>query len=185
MPTMTLDDVTPQTLSTWTLGKIPPTDPRSIDLIAGAVTAIRNYCGWHVSPVKAEEVTLDGKGGTIQKVRSTRIVSVQSVEDAGRPLQDRTDYTWSEAGMFRRTRGRWSCEFRDIVINLTHGYEATPDLVGVVHAVTSRAMSSPMGATREQALSLSVTWATSSPGVSGGLALYAHELELLDHYRAN
>lgn len=183
--TTSLDDVTAQTLSTYTGGKIPPEDPRLDLLIRGAVQGIRRHCGWHISPERAETLIRDGKGGNVQRVLSLNVVSVQSVVDAGQSLVDRQDYTWSEAGLFKRRRGRWSSDYRDVTISLTHGYADVPDLVSVVHAVVSRALSSPMGATREQAGALSVSWATTSPGVSGGLALLAHEISIVDTYKVH
>lgn len=180
---ITLGELTPELLTNYTRGKIRADDPRSEMLLSGAKRAIRNYCQWHVSPSREETLTMDGHGGRIQRLPSFHVTAVSEVKDAGVLLEYRTHYRWSESGMLSRTAGEWSHEFRDIDITFTHGHDDTPELVSVALAVVSRALSSPMGATREQAGQMSVSWSTTSPGVAGGMALLATELAILDHYR--
>lgn len=182
-PAVSLDDLTPELLTSYTKGKIRADDPRAPILLGGAVAAIRNYCHWHVSPSREETLTMDGHGGRIQRLPSFHVTDVQEVKDAGVLLEYRTGYRWSESGMLSRTHGEWSNEFRDVEITFTHGHASTPELVSVALAVVSRALASPMGATREQAGQMAVTWASTSPGVSGGMALLANELAILGNYR--
>jgi len=181
--TVTLDDLTPELLTSYTKGKIRADDPRSPLLLSGAVAAIRAYCQWHVSPSREETLIMDGHGGRIQRLPSFHVTEVAEVKDGGVLLEYRTGYRWSESGMLSRTNGEFSREFRDVEITLTHGHDNTPELVSVALAVVSRALASPMGATREQAGQMAVTWASTAPGVSGGMALLANELAILDGYK--
>jgi hypothetical protein len=178
-----LESVNGQTLSDFSQGKIRPNDPRSDLLIRGAVAGIRRHCGWHVSPSRTESVVLDGHGGPVERLPSLHVTEVGEVRDAGAVLTYRADYRWSAMGLLKRTRGSFSPHFRDVEVTFTHGHDDVPDLVGLVHSVVSRAMASPMGATREQAGTMSVSWATTAPGVSGGLVLLASELSMLSTFK--
>lgn len=178
-----LESITPDTLSEYTQGKIRASDPRSEPLLRGAVSAIRRYCRWHVSPERAETVILDGRGGNMQRLPSGHVVDVATVKDGDTVLVFKTDYRWTQAGLLSRSHGTWSPHFRDVEVTMSHGYGDVPDLVGLVHSVVSRAMASPLGATREQAGAMAVTWATTAPGVSGGLALMTNEMQILSSYK--
>lgn len=180
---MGLDLITPATLSAYTQGKIRETDPRSELLIRGAVAAIRRHCRWHISPAKVEEVVLDGRGGTMQRLPSIHVLDIQQVLDGDTELVFKIDYRWTQAGLLSRSHGRWSPHFRDVQVTMRHGFDDVPDLVALVHSVVSRAMASPLGATREQAGAMSVSWATTAPGVSGGLALLSNEMNMLSTFR--
>ena len=70
-------------------------------------------------------------------------------------------------------------------IKVQHGFDldAVADLKQVVQQVVGNAISSPLGATREQAGAVSVSWATTAPGVSGGLSLLERDLMILDRYK--
>ena len=93
------------------------------------------------------------------------------------------DFEWSANGELRRAGGSWPTSWRSVAVEFTHGFESAPDVEQVVLQVVAHALSSPMGATREQAGGLSVSWATTAPGVSGGMALLARDREVLDLYR--
>jgi hypothetical protein len=49
-------------------------------------------------------------------------------------------------------------------------------------AIAARGLSSPMGATREQAGALSVNWGMTTQGLAGGITPSAAERALMDHY---
>ena len=111
------------------------------------------------------------------------MTALTSVTESGTLLVDTTDYRWSADGSVKKTTGYWTDYYRDIDVVFTHGYNDVADLKQIVLAAVARGLSSPTGATREQAGALSVSWATVAPGVSGGLALLQHELAILDTYR--
>jgi len=174
--------LTPAAFSAATGGKVSPTDPRVQPLLDGATAGIRRYCGWHVAPKVTETLRFDGPGGNLLLLPSLRVVAVSSVTVRGVEL-DEDAFEWSEKGMLRRLGGCWPTRFRSVEVTLEHGFETAPDLVQIVQQVVANAISSPMGATREQAGQISISWATTAPGVSGGMSLLDRDLAILDMYR--
>jgi hypothetical protein len=173
----------PAELSAWTGGKISAGDPRAQPLLDAASAAIRRHCGWHITPVATEvTLTLDGPGGFLLVLPTLQLVGVRSIVEAGTALAD-DDFEWSANGEVRRLRGHWSSRYRSIVAVVDHGFESAPELKQVVLQVCASALSSPMGATREQAGQVSVSWATTAPGVAGGLALLERDLAVVNQYR--
>ncbi|QJD49823.1 head-to-tail adaptor [Microbacterium phage AvGardian] len=173
---------TPAELSAYTKGAISPTDGRSQLILDGASEAIRRYVGWNVAPPEDVTVTLDG-GGTVLYLPSLKVNSVASVLVDGVAV---TDFEWSRrTGNLRRKGGLAFPEvWGGIVVAFNSGYTAVPaDLKGVVLQVSSIALSSPTGATREQAGAVAMAWATTAPGVSGGLTLLERDLAIVDSYR--
>lgn len=173
---------TPAELSAYTKGLVSPTDERSQPLLDGATQAIRNYCGWNIAPAEDVTVTLDG-GGEVLYLPSLRVNSIASVTVNGSPL---ADYEWSRrTGNLRRPGHRAFPEvWGGIQVAFNSGYSVVPaDLKQIVLQVSTLALSSPTGATREQAGQVSMSWATTAPGVSGGLTLLDRDLRTLAAYR--
>lgn len=172
----------PAELSAYTKGNISPTDGRSQLILDGATQAIQRYAGWNIAPPEDVTVTLDG-GGRVLYLPSLKVNSVASVLVDGVAV---TDYEWSRrTGNLRRKAGACFPEvWGGIVVAFNSGYAAVPaDLKEVVLQVASVALSSPTGATREQAGAVAMAWATTAPGVSGGLTLLARDLAIVDSYR--
>lgn len=175
--------VTATQLADYSKGKISGTDPRVNDALIGASTAIRRYCGWHIFPaVQGESITLDGPGGRELALPSVHVTAVQSITQCD-VLLDESAYSWSELGEVHLKRGCWSDEYRSITAVIDHGYDDVPDIQRVVLAMVSRELSSPSGATREQAGQVSVSYALTSAGVSGGVSVLQSEYAVLDTYR--
>ncbi|AUG84805.1 head-to-tail adaptor [Microbacterium phage Sharkboy] len=175
---------TPAELSAYTKGAISPTDERSQLILDGATKAIRNYCGWNVAPPEDVTATLDG-GGSVLYLPSLKVNSLASVTIDG-VAQALSDLEWSRrTGNVRRKDGAPFKEvWGGVVVAFNSGYTAVPDdLKQVVLQVSSLALSSPTGATREQAGAVSMAWATTAPGVSGGLVLLARDLATVNAYR--
>ena len=64
-------------------GQVSAADPRLPALIAAASQAVRDRCGWHVTPVVSETLTVDGTGGVLLDVRSGRLLDVSEVRVGG------------------------------------------------------------------------------------------------------
>lgn len=94
-----------------------------IDLLA-ACEAVRLWCGWHIAPVKTDDVvTVDQLGNQVLTVPSLHVTDVTAVIDAdGRPI---TDYEWSAIGQLSRDLG-WPRGFRAVTVTMTHGLTVTP-----------------------------------------------------------
>lgn len=94
---------------------------------AAACAAVRDYCEWHVAPSVTEEVTMDGSGASVQILPTLRLTALISITNDGTAV---TDPEWSSHGI---VRGCWTCKFRGVVANMTHGYADCPaDVLTVV-----------------------------------------------------
>lgn len=187
MPTPAL--VTPSQLAAYTQGKVLATDPRVAGLLDGATAAVRRYCGWHIAPSITQTLTLDGPGGPVLTLPTMHLTAVASVTEDSTALaiydhlEHTGDYEWSELGSVRRRGALWTETYRGVVAEITHGFDDAPDLAQIIMQVVSAALASPMGATRESAGSFSVSWASTAPGVAGGLSLLERDLAVLSTYR--
>lgn len=177
--------VTPAELSKASKGAVAENDPRLPALLAGASAGIRRYCGWHVTPNLTEALVADGSGGEVQTLKTLHLTAVESITEKGRdtPLVEDVDFEWSQVGSLRRLNGCWTHRYRGVTATIEHGFPVADDVKQIVVQVVSVALSSPLGATREQAGALSVSWATTAPGVAGGMALLERDLAILDQYR--
>ncbi len=139
--------------------------------VNGVSAAIRAYCGWHVTPVATETLTVDGHGGTILDLPTLHLVSVSEVRVQGAVVPG---VEWSTDGTLR---GSWPDVWRSIEVDVIHGFDDATDLVGVAVDVLARAVNSELGGRDEQIGPFSI-------GASqGGFALFAHEYAILDRYR--
>lgn len=172
--------LTPVEFAAATNGKIREDDPRVAPLLAGASQAIRRYCGWHIGPVVSEPLTLDGPGGDVLVLPTLRLVNVESLTVLGESVEV-ADLEWSANGEVRRAC--WPTRWRSVVIGISHGFDDYADVKQVLQQVVGNAISSPLGATSEQAGQLAVSWSTTAPGVSGGLSLLDRDLAVLNMYR--
>lgn len=177
--------VTPEEFSAWTGGKVPPGDPRLVPLLAGASAGVRRWCGWHIAPVLEETLTGDGPAGRLLLLPTGRLLSVLSGSNAGAAVDvDALDF--SRAGMVELSGGgSWSGRLGAVSLRVRHGYDVADvaDVAQIIKQVTANALASPMGATREQAGTVSVAWATTAPGVSGGLSLLQRDLDVLAAFK--
>jgi hypothetical protein len=56
-------ELTPIDLQTYTQGRLLATDPNTKFVLGNALQQVRNYCKWHVTPVRVNEtLTFDGPG---------------------------------------------------------------------------------------------------------------------------
>jgi hypothetical protein len=179
--------VTPAEFSAWTGGKIPEADPRLEPLLLGASAGVRRWCGWHIAPVLEETLTGDGPAGRLLLLPTGRLLAVLEASDAGTVL-DVSGVDFSRSGMVElpRTSGTWwSGRLGAVSVRVRHGYDLAdvPDVAQIVKQLTANALASPMGATREQAGTVSVAWATTAPGVSGGLSLLQRDMDILAAFK--
>lgn len=167
--------------SEGTGGRIPADDPRLEALLAGASTAIRNHCGWHISPMIEETLTLDYDGSGVLILPTLKLESVADLRVRGIETEP---VEWSASGEVKIPK-RFGEGWRTVEITIVHGYfpDDVLDLVQVVQQVVANAVASPMGATAERAGQVSANWAQTAPGVSGGMSLLGRDLEILDAYR--
>lgn len=95
------------------------------DDIDRTVEAIRNYCGWHVWPVREETLVVDGEGGAVLTLPTLRVADVDQVTENNTALEV-DDYEWSASGDLKRVGGCWTTRWRGVGVELTHGYDVCP-----------------------------------------------------------
>ena len=168
--------------SIGTGGAVSQNDPRVSPLLDAASAAIRRYCGWHIFPVLPESVVLDGPGGSLLVLPTLHVTGITALSNAD-TVEDVAGLEWSPRGMVRKRWGSWTDKFRGVSVTFEHGYEDVPDLKQIVQQVVANALASPLGATREQAGQTSVSWASTAPGVSGGLSLLERDMAVVNTYK--
>lgn len=174
--------ISKEELSLATAGKILAEDPRVPLLIKGVSDGIRRYCGWHVFPVIKETILLDSHGGRWLKLPSLNVKSISALK-INDTLIDPASYSWSKRGLIHLKSGRFPDDYQRVEVTFEHGFDNGSDLKQVAIQIITNALASPMGVTREQAGSLSVSWSSTAPGVSGGLSILERDKALLDQYR--
>lgn len=152
-------------------------------LIDQATALVRSYCGWHVSPVVADDVvTLMGSGRPSILLPSLHVTDVTAVVEDGTALE-LTDFVWDESGIIGRLTVPWTTPDKTITVTFTHGYASAPDFEAVIMAVASRAQASPDGVVRRQVGLVSDTYSQTGTGTAGGVALLPSEKDILRAYR--
>ena len=109
---------------------------------------------------------------------------IEKIEVDGVELDKKT-FRWTPKGMVELVDPRTSFPsgFQRVQVTMTHGFDSAPDVAQVVRQIVANAISSSMGATREQAGQVSVSWSLTAPNVAGGISLLARDLAVLDSYR--
>lgn len=141
-------------------GQVVSGDPRIRSLLTSAQRAVRTWCGWHVTPSVTESVTLDAEGSASIQLPSTYVTDVGVVKVDGITL-DPSTYSWSQDGMLRLNDGVFPDRFRCVEVTMTHGYDDDPGIGEVVIRSVLGVLSSPMGATSEQAGGVAIRWGRS------------------------
>lgn len=172
--------LTASEFSTAVDGVIDETDPRLTPLLAGASAAIRRYCGWHITPNIEETFVLDGPNSDLLQVPTLHMTDVLELKLQGTAV-DVEHLEWSQKGMIRRHG--WPNKFRSIRAKVMHGFEDAADVKQIVQQIVANAISSPLGATRESAGQVSISWSTTAPGVAGGVSILQRDMAVLDLYR--
>ena len=143
-------------------------NPRVEAALNAASQAIRNYCGWHISPSLSCTAKPAG-GAVVMKLPAGYVSEIESVTENGVTV---TDYEWREDGLIKRNYpNAWTPAWGGIEVEYTAGYEAdaVPDLVEAVCAITSGVLSVSAGVTSESADGVSVSYSSSASSIAAGL----------------
>lgn len=160
-------------------GKAPNSPQFWLD---AAQQAVRNYCGWHVSPAIDETLTITARGPR------TLFLPTGKINDLTLVMNDGVDVTESvqvdETGYLYIEGGCWSLKLGGVVITMNHGYslDEVSDLAGVIARLASRASASSANVTAQRAGGMSVNYATVD-GLPAGTGLLISEKAELDAYR--
>lgn len=104
-----------------------------------AEAEVRAYCGWHISPARTEDLTVDGSHATVQMLPTLWLTALNTLTVDGTPV-DVGAVEWSRAGFLRRDAA-WASRLRGVTVNVTHGYDTWPaDIEAVLGRMVSRAV---------------------------------------------
>jgi hypothetical protein len=125
-------ELTTADVQSYTSGRLQADDPETQRMLNTALIAARRDVGWHVSPVRTNDVmVLDGPGYYEHKLRipTLNIVELHSVIDRGVSL----DVSFSTTAqvvqsaevpwLLIRRHGHWSRRYADIQVTLDHGFD--------------------------------------------------------------
>lgn len=124
------EDLTTADVEQFTKGRLSQTDPGTVRALNAALVRVRRYCGWHVSPVRGETLTLDRPCSPLLILPTLKVVTLTSITVDGVDV-DLTDVMLSgEAPGVLATRsnswgGYWTDSgFGVVEIELEHGFTA-------------------------------------------------------------
>ncbi|KUH90624.1 hypothetical protein [Mycobacterium sp. IS-1556] len=118
------EDLTPADVAQYTRGRLSADDPETLRALNAALAKARRWCGWHVSPVRTETLTLDGSGSLVLEVPTLKIVSLTSVSEGGTAVDlAEVHQSHDTPGLLVRTTP-WTCEWGAVEVTLTHGFTA-------------------------------------------------------------
>lgn len=150
-----------------------------------ALATIRAYCGWHVTPVKTETLTVDGNGRREIQLPTGRITDITKVLNEGQDIT--SEIEWSTDGTLRWHRPL-TTKMRGVQITLTHGWDEAdvPDLMLMVRDIAARSTTAPavnlMSANTAGPFTATLQTRPGG-GAMSGPALFAFEKRALDTYR--
>ncbi|TGD85130.1 hypothetical protein BayCH28_22270 [Mycolicibacterium sp. CH28] len=132
-----MDELTAFDVEQYTKGRLSAGDPETQRALDAALARVRNHCYWHVSPVKADTVTVRvepnrygssgygwsgcgvGVGDYEIALPTLKLVSIDSITEDGQPVD--LDSITVRRNTLTKTSGCWR---GDVVIAFTHGYTA-------------------------------------------------------------
>lgn len=108
------------------------------DYLRAAEQAVRHHCGWHVTPVITETLTLNGSGSRTQLLPSGRVLAVTVVTDDGDDITSRA--RWGSEGILELDSGCFTSKLRGVTVRLEHGFtpEEAADVLGIIRALAAR-----------------------------------------------
>ncbi|QSM03942.1 head-to-tail adaptor [Mycobacterium phage prophiGD91-2] len=151
-----MTELTTADVEAFTKGRLKESDDEVGRLLNAALAAARRYTGWHVSPVReADEITVDGPGGTRLKLPTKRIISVDSMEEDGETLAADTYVLSADVpGLVVRRKGCWTREFSGITVTLDHGYAEAEDWRQAILTMVDQMSLIPIGGSGRSNLDL-------------------------------
>ena len=153
------------------------------DRLLQAEAAVRDYCGWHIAPERADvEIVVDGSGARVLQLPTLHLTDVTGIVEDGVTV-DLADVQWTEAGYLWRASG-WTRNLRGVTATVTHGFAEVPAAVqAVVQAVAQRAVQNPGSLVRKQVGPFADTYSQTGFNQSLPIALLEAEKRMLDAYR--
>lgn len=157
-------------------------NPRIEAALKAASQAIRNFCGWHITP--ALTCTANPAGGAaVMQLPAGYVSAISKITENGTELGS-GDYEWRKDGLIRRKdRRAWSDSWDGIEVVYTAGYssDAVPDLAEAVCAITAGVLAVSAGVISESADGVSISYSASASSIAASLT--SQQKSALEPYR--
>lgn len=186
------DVVTPADAAAYTNDRLVATDPETIRAVAAALARVRTFCGWHVSPVQSNTVTLRGSGHEWMILPTLNIVSITSVteidHDGNQTVIDPATIDVYSDELFAIYRHcHFNCRSK-YVITFTHGFASAEDFrAAVLQLIDTASLSVGEGGSGElselQVDDVTMDWSGSGSRLAGAVANNPLNESVLYQYR--
>ena len=127
------EDLVPGDVEQYTGGSLSQTDPETVRALNAALARVRRYCGWHVSPVRTEVITIDrpARNHPCLVLPTLKIVQLNSITIDDLPIELNNVRMSADApGVLSLNNWNpwggyhWDSGFGLVEVNLRHGYTA-------------------------------------------------------------
>ena len=154
------------------------TDEEKQAVLDTVSSAIRDWCGWHVSPSLDCAYTGEGEGRLLV-LPAMGVTDITSLEIDGATIGE---YEWTAAGMVRLKSGAFPDVWRSVECFYTAGFSA--GAIGqVVAQIASNALVASPGVANERAGNVTITYNQTGAGITGGVSLLPRDYALLAPYK--
>lgn len=147
-----------------------------------ASQAIRNYCGWHITPAVSCTAYPEG-GALVAKLPAGYVSAITSITENGEALSS-SDYEWRKDGLIKRAAPYvWSGKWDGIEVQYTAGYDgaAVPDLIETACAIVAGVLAVAPGVTSESADGVSISYSANAACIAA--ALTSQQKNALEVYK--
>ena len=151
-------------------------DARVEYALEAASQAVRNACGWHISPSLECTAHVTASGSKIE-LPANQVTAIDSVKVGETTL---TEYEWSHLGVLR---GCFPQNLDGVTVEYTAGYDvaAVPDLAMTVAGIVESVLTVSPGVSSESADGVSISYASSASSIAA--AITSQQLAALAPYR--
>jgi len=148
-------------------------DLRAASALSAASQAVRNACGWHVSPSLQCAATPLHVQPRLVALPANAVTAVESVTENGVELAD-GEYEWRRDGLVRRACFKcWPTKWDAVTVSYTAGYDsdAVPDLAEAVRAIAEGviAIGGTAGVRSESADGVTVAYSDDASSIAAAL----------------
>lgn len=161
--------LTAEAFNNMTGGKYANAYAVSSALLA-ASQAVRNECGWHISPSLSCTYQPIPKRGLL-RLPSNCVTAITSVKESD-VLLDSSAYEWLRMGLVRRVDGKhWSEKWNAIEVVYTAGFaaNAVPDVIEAVRAIAEGVLTVAAGVVSESADGVSISYSANASSIAAAL----------------
>jgi hypothetical protein len=132
-------ELTPDDVAQYTSNRLAADADETVRLLSAGLTAARRFCGWNVTAVTDNEMTIDGPGALLLVLPTLKLVELTGVVEDGVELDVETDLYVSSRGLVRKRSGLyWSSHYGAITVTMDHGFAAADDFNAAVLSYIDR-----------------------------------------------